>query len=346
MADESGFAEPSSERIDHLKKIIGRAYDSVEWSSLDLVPAEDSVADVFKWRGDQATVPYFRVSHRGRRYTSPEMGLGEFSIHFLFWILEQYADQADLTLLLDEPDAFLPPRGVRSLLASLQDFCLRNKWTLVLSTHSEEMIDAAIEHEAFVLLRVDDRGVTEIVDTATAPEVAAEVLPGLPMDRVLFVEDEVAAIVLSAAIRAVDARLLSQVEIVWGNGQGYMRELLKRLPRRPAPRIRFGFVFDGDQRAVPLDTGAGWPVAYLPTDREPDDVLRSVKSELLEHAASFGTTPKQMSVFFDTIEGENSHDWVIKVGDRYERRRVLPTLAAIWADGHGEECRALVEELS
>src|SRR3546814_6656475 len=107
------LAAPSQSRIDDLHKIIGRTYESVEWSALDLGPAEDTVADVFRWRSDQPVVPYFRVTYRGRTYASPEMGLGEFSVHFLLWILEQYADRGDrgdeekiTTLLLDEPDAF------------------------------------------------------------------------------------------------------------------------------------------------------------------------------------------------------------------------------------------------
>ncbi|MGX1695333.1 hypothetical protein ACWIBQ_08145 [Microbacterium keratanolyticum] len=345
IADESGFAEPSHERVADLEKIIGRGYDLIEWSALDLVPAEKSVAEVFKWRGDQPTVPYFRVSHRGRQYTSPNMGLGEFSIHFLFWILEQYADQKDLTLLLDEPDAFLPPRGVRSLLSVLQDICLRRKWTLVLSTHSDEMIDAAVEHDAFVLLRVDEHGETEILDTATIPEVATEVLARLPLDQIIFVEDEVAAILLRAAIHAVAPTSLGGIEIVWGNGHSYMRELIKHVPRPPRPRVRFGFVFDGDQRNTPPDPGTGWQRSYLPTDAEPDEILRSARSGLLEQASMFGTSATQMSLFFDTLDGENSHDWVIKVGDKYERRRVLTTLAEIWARSHREDCQTLFDAI-
>lgn len=345
IADESGFAEPSPERVDDLQKIIGRTYDSIEWSALDLVPFESAVAEVFRWRGDQPTVPYFRVSHRGRSYTSPQMGLGEFSIHFLFWILEQYADQAELTLLLDEPDAFLPPRGVRSLLATLQDICLRRKWTLVLTTHSEEMIDAAVEHDAFLLLRVDGQGDTEILDTATIPDIATEVLASLPLEQIIFVEDEIAAVLLKAAIHSVSPARLTGTEIVWGNGHGYIRELIKHIPRPPKPRVRFAFVLDGDQRKSPPDLGAGWPRTYLPTDSEPDDLLRSASSELLEHAAVLGVSRTQMSVFLDSIDGENSHDWVIKVGDKYERRRVLTSLAELWVRSHPQQCRTLVDAI-
>lgn len=352
MAEEAGLAAPSKNQIDDLQQIIGRTYETIEWSSLDLGPAEDPVAEVFKWRNDQPAVPYFRVTYRGHPYSSPDMGLGEFSVHFLLWILEQYADRGGLedrkkitTLLLDEPDAFLPPRGVRSLLACLQDVCLRRGWTLILSTHSEEMIDRSLDHDAFLMLRVDDNGETEILDGPDTPSLASELLGRSPLEQVIFVEDEVAASILEVAIARADQGYKDRVVIVWGNGHGYMRDLLKNLPHPPNPRVRFAFVFDGDQRNKPLDPGRGWPVTFLPTEGEPDELLRSVRAELSTNAHLFGTNATQMSVFLDSLDGENSHDWVIKLGDKYERRRVLPTLSALWADSHLEECTSLLEAI-
>lgn len=349
MAEEAGLDSPPQNRVADLQKIIGRNYDAVEWSALDLGPAEDSVAEVFKWRNDQPTVPYFRVTYRGRTYSSPDMGLGEFSVHFLLWILEQYADRGDrdgrakiTTLLLDEPDAFLPPRSVRILLACLQDVCLRRGWRLILSTHSEEMIGTSLDHEAFLLLRVDDNGETEILDGAATPALASELLARSHLEQVVFVEDEVAASLLEVAIARIDPGYMNQVEIVWGNGHGYMRELIKSLPHPAKPRVRFAFVFDGDQRDEPMDTGTGWPVAFLPTGGEPDELLRSVSAKLPALAAVFGTNATQISIFLDSLEGENSHDWVIKLGDRYERRRVLPTLSGLWAEAHLDECARLL----
>ncbi|MEX5236136.1 hypothetical protein [Kocuria arenosa] len=351
MAEEAGLDTPPQKRIDDLQQIIGRTYEVVEWSALDLGPAEDAVAEVFKWRNDQPAVPYFRVTHRGRTYASPDMGLGEFSVHFLLWILELYADRGEqkgrkkITLLLDEPDAFLPPRGVRNLLSCLQDLCLRRGLTLILSTHSEEMIGTSLDHEAFLMLRVDDTGETEILDGPETPALASELLARSPLEQVIFVEDEVAASMLEAAIARVDPGYKDRVEIVWGNGHGYMRELIKNLPKPPKPRVRFAFVFDGDQRNDPPEPGSGWPVTFLPTEKEPDELLRSVKAELPANAHLFGTNVTQMSVFLDSLEGENSHDWLIKLGNRYERRRALPTLSALWVQSHQEECASLLEAI-
>ena len=66
--------------------------------------------------------------------TRHDMGLGEFSVHFLFWILEQYRDHKGLTLLLDEPNAYLPPVGASNLLMRLLALCLTQKWKLILNT--------------------------------------------------------------------------------------------------------------------------------------------------------------------------------------------------------------------
>lgn len=346
IADEAGSWTPTEDRTEDIQKIIGRAYDSVEWSELDLVPSEDEVAEVFKWRRDQAVVPYFRVTHLGRTYTSPDMGLGEFSVHFLFWILEQFADQKGLTLLLDEPDAFLPPKGVRSLLASLQGICLRRDWRLIISTHSEELISKSMEHDAFLLLRLNDAGETEVIDTTVSPVAGHSLLARPPVEQVLFVEDEVAAALLEALMRHADPSYMDRVTIVWCKGEGDMRELIRKLPRPPRPRVRFAFVFDGDQRDLPVEEGTGWPIAFLPTSEEPDRLLRSTGAQLTVLAHQFATTPVEMTLFLDSIAGENPHDWVIKLGDKYERRRIITALAHLWAADHPDECREILEAVA
>ena len=66
--------------------------------------------------------------------------------------------ERDLVLLLDEPDAYLPPVGVQSLLARLLGVCLTRNWSVVISTHSEEMIALSMEHESFTLLSIDQHG--------------------------------------------------------------------------------------------------------------------------------------------------------------------------------------------
>lgn len=176
MVEEYGELELSRQRIDDLQRVIGRNYESVAWYALELEPSDSAAKESFLWGSDTSLVPYFRAKYHGVEYASPEMGLGELSMHMLFWILEQYRDVPGLTLLLDEPDAYLPPVGVKALLHRILALCADRKWRVVLSTHSEEMISQAVAEEAFVYIRTDVDGSLVLDQSAGNPNVAESLL--------------------------------------------------------------------------------------------------------------------------------------------------------------------------
>lgn len=155
MAEEYTPLSLNDDTTSAVSQIVGREYDLVEWYSFEVEPSDPDVAQRFCWSGEQSLIPYFRVARQGLDYTSRDMGLGEFCVHFLFWILEQYREEKSVTLLLDEPDAYLPSVGVSTLLQHILRICLSRNWSVVLTTHSEEMIRQAREQDAFMLLRLD-----------------------------------------------------------------------------------------------------------------------------------------------------------------------------------------------
>ena len=106
---------------------------------MDFEPNEE-YRENFRWPDGQILVPYFRVKHEGIEYSSLDMGLGEFSIRLLFRIFAQYRASPHLFVLLDEPDAYLPPITAGRLLARLLNVAKEEEWTLVIATHSEAMI--------------------------------------------------------------------------------------------------------------------------------------------------------------------------------------------------------------
>src|ERR1700722_7564250 len=152
MEEETAQLTLTPEIIGHVNRIVGREYEEIQWYALDITPRNDPEGRFF-WGGDQSLVPHFHAKYKGLSYSTLDMGLGELSVHVLFWILEQYRETAGITLLLDEPDAYLPPIGSERLLARVQDVCRRRGWDLVVSTHSEEMIRTACDNDGLLLLR-------------------------------------------------------------------------------------------------------------------------------------------------------------------------------------------------
>lgn len=346
MKDEFDVLGPDDERRGDVERIIGREYESIDWYALEIEPSDSGAADRFRWGGEQPLLPFFSAQYRGLEYTSRDMGLGEFSVHFLFWILEQYRETKDVVVLLDEPDAFLPPVGVASLLTRLLRICRDRNWSLVLSTHSAEMIDLALAEQAFVLLRSEEDGTTSSVHSIDDPTAADRLLARPPVRHIVFVEDESAWHLSRALIEALDIRLANSTLIVWGNGAGYLTELQTHLPRPPRPEIRFVVLFDGDQRQqVTPASGNRWPALFLPTEQDPDELFKSNRTDVQGLASRLNTAASGLKTFLDSIEGQDPHDWVNDFGQEYGRPNVLRTLAELWIERNPAIVGAYLKEL-
>lgn len=348
MTDEVDPLTLGEDRLQDVQKIVGRLYDSVEWFSLELEVNDPTVADRFRWGGTESPplIPFFRATYRGHTYTSAEMGLGEFSVHLLFWILELLRDENDRVLLLDEPDAYLPPVGVRSLLARVLNLCLTRDWSVVLSTHSEEMIALAVSHQGFTLLEVDHAGETTATHSSDDPIIATTLLARPPIDTIIFAEDESACALAGGLVRAVDPLQFRRTSFVWGGGDGYLKELHKHLPRPPRPEVRFVYVFDGDQRGTVGPTKDGrWEGVFLPTEQDPDELMQGLADEVERMAEVLHATEGHLRPFLASVEGADCHDWVNKLGEEFGRPLVLRALPALWAELHLDEAESFVADL-
>ena len=345
MKDELGNLELSDERRADVARIVGRDYEAVDWYAIELGPEDPSAVDRFCWDGDEPLMPYFTATYAGLDYDALAMGLGEFSVHFLFWILEQYRDRSDLLLLLDEPDAYLPPVGVSRLLDRLLAICKSRKWRMLISTHSEEMIASAIEHHSFMLLRRGSGGESEGTHSEVDDSIADTLLARPSTRQVLFVEDESAMYLARALLNHADPRLSRTISIVWTKGAGDLTVLRQRIPRSPTADVKFAIAPDGDQRNEMSDaevTGR-WPLHFLPTDKDPDFLFRTLKVLPGDLARAFGVDPEALQRKLDDLEGEDDHDWVNQLGEAYGRPHVLTALASHWASVNPEDAKTFAQ---
>lgn len=328
-----------------VSQIVGREYDKVEWYSFEVEPSDPDVARRFCWSGEQSLIPYFKVSRQGLDYTSRDMGLGEFCVHFLFWIFEQYREEKGLTLLLDEPDAYLPSVGVSTLLQHILRICLARNWKVLVTTHSEEMIRQAREHEAFMLLRFAG-GEPQAIHCKDDPSAGNTLLASPPIQLVLFCEDESAYALAHALLELADHGLSQATSIVWGDGHGYLVILRRSMPRPPDPDVKFALVFDGDQRSDVEPSGPRqWPAVFLPTNDDPDALFKSLANQLDELSNALGAPSDQLAEVLDELEGEDRHDWVNRLGERYGRQHVLIRVADLWVRLHPLEAAAFLEDI-
>lgn len=346
MANEFEQLGPDEGRRNDIQRTVGRVYDYIEWYALEVEPGDANVAQQFSWGGDQSLIPYFKVSYRGVEYSAREMGLGEFSIHFLFWILDQYKHVETLTLLLDEPDAYLPPIGASALLVRLMNTCVKRRWRLIVTTHSSEMITEAVEADSFLLLQSGVNGGIIITRSADDRTAADSLLSPPALRHVFFVEDESAYYLARTLLATFDRQLERESTVIWGGGHGYMTKLRDFLPRPPLAKIRYTMLFDGDMRDTIVSSAPRrWPIAFLPTADDPDTLFWSIRNEVSAIARRLSVPELEVSRFIDSREGFDPHDCVNDFGSQYGRERALRCLAEVWIERNREDVALFNEEL-
>lgn len=343
LIEEVGPLDLDATVVSHVERVIGRDYDSVNWYALQFDPDPDYIQR-FSWDGEEVIVPYFAVSHDGTDYSSLEMGLGELSVHLLFWIIDQYKTRENLLLLLDEPDAYLPARTARRLLHRLVEVSETRGWTIVMTTHSEAVITEAIDHDLFVLVRREGGQIQAHSSRHEGPTIADDLLANSRPSIVAFTEDESAAALLKALLATSSLKQLRDAEILWKDGHGYVRTLAKTMPKPPRIRLKVLFVLDGDQRSG--EAVEPWPIDFLPTMQDPDYLFRTLRIDPTGLAMAASANDLLIRRALDALEGSDDHDWVNGLCERVgDRQTTLRGLAKLWVSSHPEESREFVSKI-
>lgn len=349
MREEYDSLGPFELRLGDVQRVVGRDYDQLGWFSLEFEIADPNVVAALPWAGgddDPTLVPYFETKYRGIDYTSVDMGQGELAVHLLFWILEIYRDEESLVLLLDEPDAYLPPVAARALVARLLRICKERKWSIIMSTHVSEVIEWAIAEEAFVRVSVDHEGASVYSHSRDDEHAGRDLLALDHVSRVLYVEDESALHLTRALMDSLGPQAMTTTSVIWIRGEGNLRRLRDALPRGAHNPIQYAFIADGDQRGkIPESINGQWPLIFLPND--PDILFVAAGNGQRDQLAILLNTSRQvLDRVLEPHEGGDEHDWVNGLGAEFGREATLKALASLWVEQNQPGADAWLEELT
>lgn len=349
MREEYDSLGPFDLRLDDVQRVVGRNYDDLGWYSLEFEIADSTVAAALPWaegEDDPTLVPYFETTYRDIEYSSVDMGQGELAVHLLFWILEILREKPGLVLLLDEPDAYLPPVAARALVARLLRICKERQWSIVMSTHKSEVIEWAIAEDAFVRVSVDDSGASVYAHSQDDEHAGRDLLAQDHVSRVLYVEDESALHLTRALMDSLGPQAKSTTSVIWAKGEGNLRRIRDALPRGARAPIQYALIPDGDQRdSFPDSTEDQWPLIFLPDD--PDVLFVAAGNAHKDQLAALLNTDRQtLERVLEPHEGADAHDWVNGLAEHFGREGTLKVLAQLWVEHNREHADAWVEELT
>ncbi len=218
-----------------------------------------------------------------------------------------------MVLLLDEPDAFFPPRSREPLLDHLATVAGARTQAFVITSHSREVIERALQYpDVLGYLGKTGAQAQLTTDTQRVREIVQSVLyPASHVELVAWVEDEAAYAFTVSLLSRIAPAIVDRLALYWTKGTSDLGGLQSRIPRPPGypTSLEFAFFLDGNETLgkQPADR---WPMIELPGDQSPDVVFQANVPIAPERLATrLRREPDVVSAMLASVEGLDAHDW-------------------------------------
>lgn len=303
---------------DHASRVLQRKYDAIK---------------IVEFEGPNGLPrPWISATCDDLEYDLTNMGRGELSTLFLFWKLNQVADNS--VVVIDEPEAGLAVFAQARLKEMLAFVSVKRGIQFIITTHSPDLYLGLGGAPVTVLeLLPAPFGYKPVSAFDAARALHA---PRPPVLLCAFTEDAVAAALLRAILVSHDHKLSSSVEIFFSkNGESALEKVAEEFiaDRRPGRAVRLVTVFDGDQRVLVNDKRLPSDERlYLPGDEAPEAVLASIARKVVTdmETEELGTVVDDVFQFRTAMSreaGSDHHDWFFGIsralGDYEKTSNVL-----------------------
>lgn len=254
-------------------------------------------------------IPYFAVKTRIAQYQSEDMGLGEMSLHALYWQFSKAPPNS--IVLIEEPETFVSPRSQKAFVDLLCKYCETRGLCVILTSHSLGIV-GRLPLESVSLLYHGAAG-SGVVAPPRQHQVN-EVL-GVPLRPVamLLVEDAAARLFTSLLIDKIDHDLRFIVQIQSVVGTAAIDAALEGFP--DTDLITLIGAYDGGHEVN--DKDHSWEHVVLPGDDGPERVLRSALAGRTDFLATALTQSQgEVAAALSAFEGHDDHDWIGALAQR------------------------------
>ena len=288
------------ERLSRINYLTNNIYSSVR-----CVEIEDSFSGFLITK-----IPFFEVrTVDGVEYNSLNMGMGEFSLFYFDWIVQQLINSDQRLLLVEEPESFLPPNIQKKLMDVIAYIVSKSSVQVLIFSHSENILSKISRNNIKVLRRIGRELRCFPADTNFD---SLQVL-GLDAQKngIILCED-IAAISFTKNLVSLSSKYVKDNFYYYIAGSnGDIEKLLKDLPRM-VDGFKIIGMFDGDCRGRNKDKYIDKCFVYLPGNTAPEVLLVPHFNSLdLEQKVSlFSNTEERVSLALEKIQGMEFHDYL------------------------------------
>lgn len=226
-------------------KVLGHSYENIYSHILSLSNSSKKV---------------IAVHRTGINYSEPHMGFGEARSQYLINVLEALPDKS--LVLIEEPETSLHPSAQYQFGRYLVDVAIRKCHQIILTTHSEFVLEA-LPSASRIYLNRGSSGI-EPIPGLTSQQAKSLMAGGHVKALHVLVEDNCAKAILSEIIRRIDSNFLRSVGI---HPVGDADTIAKTVRTLNATGLPVAAVRDGDQPDIPDENIFKLP-GTLPPEKE------------------------------------------------------------------------------
>lgn len=315
-----GFIRKEQNLNEALAQVSPIVYSEAELAEVSwLVGKNYSSCCVFELEGfyGRTVAPYFAVESQGKQYGSEGMGLGEMSLHYLFWTLKR-AEEKSL-ILIEEPETYISSRSQSALMDCLAHTCLTKNCTAIVTTHSPQVFAKVPPSNTLILVQIG--GVTTIIvkDTSAARLAALSVPPVNEKAGFILVEDRMAREFTKCWIQITCPDLIGHWKVVDMGSAGHVIKSLESFPITSDNWFRAIGLLDGDEREKPHKPKGTF--SFLPTKEPAEIFLRHlILADAVPIAQDINLDPEEFLISLAALEGLDHHDWFIELVTAFAAR--------------------------
>jgi energy-coupling factor transporter ATP-binding protein EcfA2 len=280
--------------------------------------------------------PFFEVSYGNDRYDSRTMGAGEVALFFLWWSIDSAANNA--ILLIEEPETHLSPASQEALGHFLLKATVEKRLNVVLTSHSNKIIDSFSENHLVFLFR--DSSLVKTRVGLPPPALLRTIGIDPHVDVVVLVEDQLAEIFLRLMLERIRPTLSRRIEINVRNGHGGISSLLRNIDGQFS-KVRVIGCYDGDMRGN-LPPGVEKYSTFLPGESALEVTLRDIVTHDPDSLTTATGSCDVGPILFG-LQGAENHDWYSNLCSQLglSTAQLFSMLFGIWMQQQGNSEAAI-----
>ena len=314
-----------------IKSVTGKKYQSVKFNEISGII-------------ENTTFPQFEVSIDDISYTNDSMGQGEHKSLLILWKLITAKENS--FLLLEEPETYICPYSQQKLIDMVAYYSSRKKINIILTTHSEHILDKQNLGSINILKKKGKRRFN-IVPAYNNTNYLAALGLNSPYNQIFFVEDSFAKLFLSRLLKIFDEHIYKTSLIQTLNGESNIQMLTKHY--EGANYFRYMAVYDADQRGVAESFKLQIPKVFLPANGNvaPEvEVINYLENKACDFSKVIGLEVDTIERAMDELVCDH-HDWFRQFSNGVEVLELSLKEKAIdfWCQNHEELCKRFIFEL-